>query len=184
MIILLTAILVAWLLWYYYNKIVGAGNRAQRAWADVLVYERQKIKVLDALEEQASSFKIYESNVLEKVVGLRSALGRLPEAASGEALKSTQMATRELVGGLNMAFEAYPELKAAGIVSGLMKEIVEQQANIAAAVTVFNRTVEEFNNCIQMFPSSMVNTVINKKQVITPFSDKEAAASFDYKPNF
>ncbi|WP_256580872.1 MULTISPECIES: hypothetical protein [unclassified Pseudomonas] len=41
-----------------------------------------------------------------------------------------------------------------------------------------------FNNCIQMFPSSMVSAVINKKQAITPFSDKEAAASFDYKPNF
>ncbi|AZD07395.1 lemA protein, putative [Pseudomonas chlororaphis] len=35
-----------------------------------------------------------------------------------------------------------------------------------------------FNNCIQMFPGSLVNTVINK-QAIKPFSDKEAAASFD-----
>ncbi|MDD2054783.1 LemA family protein [Pseudomonas putida] len=168
----------------YYNKIVRGHNRAQRAWSDVLVYERQKAKVLDALEVQASSFKEYESDVLQKVVALRSAIGRLPQDANGEALKDVESQTRGLIGGVNIAFEAYPDLKAAGIVNNLMREIVEQQENVGAAVTIFNGSVEAFNNLVQMFPGSLVNRWINKKAVITPFSDAVASAGFDYKPNF
>jgi len=35
-----------------------------------------------------------------------------------------------------------------------------------------------------MSPNFLVSAVINKKQAITPFSDKQAVASFDGRPNF
>lgn len=166
-----------------YNGIIGGGNRAQRAWADVLVYERQKTKVLDQLQKVLEDFKIYESSLLEKITGLRSAIKDLPASADGNALASVESASKELMGGLRIAFEAYPELKAAEPANNMMREIAEQQENVGAAITIYNRNVELFNNSIEMFPGSVVNGLFNKKSPITPFSDTEASKGFDYTPN-
>ena len=167
-----------------YNGIVGGHNRAQRAWADVLAYERQKARVLNDRQDQAAHFKDYEGRILESVTGLRSAIGGLPKEADGDALTAVEQGTKALMGGLKIAFEAYPDLKASEVVNNLMREIAEQQENVGAAIAIFNREVERFNNAIQMFPNSLVNSALNKKSPIASFTDREASAAFDYRPNF
>jgi len=166
-----------------YNGIIGGGNRAQRAWADVLVYERQKTKVLDQLQKVLEDFKVYESSLLEKITGLRSAIKDLPANADGNALASVESASKQLMGGLRIAFESYPELKASEPANNMMREIAEQQENVGAAITIYNRNVELFNNSIEMFPGSVINGLFNKKSPIIPFSDTEASKGFDYTPN-
>ena len=182
--ILVVAAVLAIVVVALYNSIIGGHNRAQRAWADVLTYERQKSRILDALQQEAGSYKEYEQKVLTDITRLRSAIGELPTQADGNALVKAQAATRELLGGLRVAFEAYPDLKASQVVNNLMREITEQQENVGAAVVIFNGEVERFNNTIQMFPGSLVNNLLNKKSPVTPFSDSEASRSFEYKPNF
>jgi len=184
-IILLAAIIIVPLIvMMHYNGIIGDHNRAQRAWADVLTYERQKSKVLDALQEQARLYREHEQTVLGDITRLRSAIAELPHQADGQALAAAEAATHSLLGGLRVAFEAYPELKASEVVNNLMREIAEQQENVGAAIVIFNSEVERFNNGIEMFPGSLINNNMNKKSPITPFTDFQAAAAFDYKPNF
>lgn len=69
-----------------YNGIVGNHNRVKRAWADVLTYERQKTKVLDALQEQAGLYRDHEQSVLAGITRLRSAIAELPVEADGKTL--------------------------------------------------------------------------------------------------
>lgn len=64
-----------------------------------------------------------------------------------------------------------------------MAEIADQQENVNGAVAIFNLNVELHNNGIEQFPGSLVNSLLNKRQPITPFNDKEAQAQFDYQPN-
>ncbi|WP_236247916.1 LemA family protein [Pseudomonas mosselii] len=166
-----------------YNGIVGNHNRVKRAWADVLTYERQKSKVLDALQEQAGLYRDHEQGVLAGITRLRSAIAELPVEADGKTLAKAEDATRSLLGGLRVAFEAYPELKASELMNNLMREIAEQQQNVGAAIVIFNGEVERFNNGIQMFPGSLVNSVMNKHAPVTAFTDIQAASAFDYTPN-
>jgi LemA protein len=166
-----------------YNGIIGGYNRVQRAWSDVLVYERQKTKVLDQLQTVLADFMVYEASLLEKITGLRSAINALPAGANGNALATVETASRELMGGLRIAFEAYPELRASEAANNMMREIAEQQENVGAAITIYNRNVELFNNSIEMFPGSVVNGLFNKKTRVTPFSDTEASQGFSYTPN-
>ncbi|WP_426236424.1 LemA family protein [Pseudomonas sp. TWP3-2] len=167
-----------------YNGIIGGYNRVQRAWSDVLVYERQKTKVLDQLQKVLADFMVFESSLLEKITGLRSAIHSLPAGADGNALATVETASRELMGGLRVTFEAYPDLKASEAANNMMREIAEQQENVGAAITIYNRNVELFNNSIEMFPGSVVNGLFNKKTPVIPFSDTEASQSFSYTPNF
>ncbi|MFS1291611.1 LemA family protein [Pseudomonas piscis] len=182
--LLVVAIVLCVIAYTHYNKIVGAHNKAQRAWSDVLVYERQRIKVLDMLEPQVAGFQAYESQLLERIVELRTAIAGLPSAADGDALKSVSQSAKALLGGLSLAFEAYPDLKSVELLSNLMREVAEQESNIGAAITLFNLNVEHFNNSIQLFPGSLINRLSLNKSLITPFSDSQAASGFEYKPNF
>ncbi|MFZ3282556.1 LemA family protein [Pseudomonas sp.] len=166
-----------------YNDIIGGHNAVQRAWSDVLVYERQKTKVLDQLQKVLADFMVFEASLLEKITGLRSAVHALPAGADGHALTKVETASRELMGGLRIAFEAYPDLKASEAANNMMREIAEQQENVSAAITIYNRNVELFNNTVEMFPGSVVNGLFNKKPRVTPFTDTEASQSFSYTPN-
>ena len=167
-----------------YNRIIAAHNRVQRAWSDVLTYERQAIRVLDMLEPKVAGFQEYESQLLTQIVELRTAISRLPSMADGAALTPVDQGAKALLGGLDVAFEAYPELKSAELMNGLLREVAEQQGNVGAAITLFNLNVENFNNSLQLFPGSLVNQITLKKSPVTPFSDSQASASFEYKPNF
>lgn len=167
-----------------YNAIIRDHNRVQRAWSDVLAYERQKGKILDAIEAQAGSFKEYEAKLLQNITGLRTAIDQLPREADGQKLSQVKAGTEKLMGGLRAVFEAYPELGATSVVNNLLKQIARQEEEVGAAVTIFNRAVEHFNSRIQQFPASLVNGALNKKTVIAPFSDSQASASFEFQPKF
>lgn len=168
---------------YLYNGIVQAKNAVERAWADVIAWERKKNKTFPKLEELAKHYTGFEETVMTKVAELRSALAKLSQSVDPAALAAVEQQTAALLKGINIAVEAYPDLKASGVLESVMRELSELQHNIAAAITIFNRNVESFNNSIQTFPGSLVNTIFNHEKKIKPFTDREAQAGFEYRPS-
>lgn len=182
--ILLLVIIGGIVVIFTYNNIIARANGAQRAWADVLTYERQKTRTLEGLTQQADSFKEHEIQLMMDLTSLREAVAQLPATPNGDALKPVESNSQNVFDRIKLAVEAYPELSSSSIVAGLMKEIAEQQANVGAAISVFNGEVERFNNSIQFFIGAQVNNMLLHHQRITPFSDGEASSSFEYRPNF
>ncbi|GKX59676.1 LemA family protein [Leminorella grimontii] len=167
-----------------YNGIVGRMNAVARAWADVVVQERQKNNTIPALEKIAAEYKDYEATIMKQVTELRASLKQLDTGAMDlNALSETRSKTTALLNGLYAVAENYPDLKASDLYRGLMAEIFEQQENIGAAIRIFNRNVEDFNNGIEMFPNSLVNGMFNKKRKLSTFSDSEAESGFEYRPD-
>ncbi|MCH1923512.1 LemA family protein [Shewanella sp. C32] len=168
-----------------HNAIIGRFNAVQRAWSDVIAQERQKNKILPALEEVAAKYASHEKQLLEKVTELRQSLTQLSaDTIDVKTLSQTESHMGALLKGLTLTVEAYPDLKASETYLKLMREITEQQDNIGAAIRIFNRNVEQFNNGIQIFPNSIVNSMFTHKHTLQVFDDSEAAAGFEYKPNF
>ncbi|CAI1935456.1 LemA family [Serratia fonticola] len=179
-IIVLAAIVIV----IIYNLIVSRMNAVVRAWADVVTQERQKNNVLPTLEKIASDYKDYEATILKQVTELRTSLKNLnTDTMNLGALSETSEKTISLLNGLYAVAENYPVLKASELYRDLMAEITEQQENISAAIRIFNRNVEEFNNSIEMFPNSLINSLFNKKSKLNTFSDSQAESDFEYKPN-
>lgn len=167
---------------YFYNKIISNKNSVIRSWSDVITYERQKNNVLPEIEVAVTDYKEYERDLQMKITKLRTALNQIKEnELNNKALQEVEDQTRTLTQGINVALENYPDLKAASLVQKLIKEIARQQENIAAAIAIFNKNVEEFNNCIQIFPGHIVNTYLNKQKMIEPFLDQKALDAFEYK---
>ena len=166
-----------------YNSIIGKYNAVDRAWASVLTQERQKNKIIPHVEQMVEQYRLHEASVLKEVTALRSAIANLGGGVDTAKLAQAEQYTESLLKGLQVAVEAYPELKASETYSQVMAEISEQQEQVGAAIRIFNGNVEDFNNAIQMFPNSLVNSLLCRKQPITSFSDSEAPAGFDYRPN-
>ena len=167
-----------------YNGIITRMNSVERAWSDVITQERQKNKIIPHLEKLVSEYKEFEQGLLTKITELRSALSRLSgDTIDSASLSQAESKTQDLLKGINIAVENYPDLKASEGFNNLMREISEQQENIGAAIRIFNKNVEDFNNGIQVFPNSLVNSLFNKKVKIEAFKDSEASAGFEYRPN-
>lgn len=168
-----------------FNGIISRANMVQRAWANIITQERQKNKIIPHLEELTGEYKSFEQSVLKQVTELRTAIMELDDSdMNTAALNKAQTKTKDLVSGIKVAVEDYPELKASDVYNNLMKEITEQQENIGAAIKIFNQNVELFNTGIEIFPNSLVNSLFNKKVKVKTFSDSEVSKEFEYNPNF
>jgi LemA protein len=167
-----------------YNSIIAGKNRVKRAWADVIAYEVQKQKVIPALERGMKEYKEFESDTFKKIAELRTATARLSsDSIDPQLLEKAQAATQSLFTGLRATFEAYPTLKASELYTKWMRSLEEMQQNITAAITIFNQSVESFNDSIQQFPGSLVNSLLNKEPTVNTFTDTAAQAELEYKPN-
>ena len=167
------------------NTIVRHHNASIRAWSDVASYERQKIKILDGLQTLVEQYSSFEQGTLEKVTELRRNILNLNiNSTDVSQLQRIESLNQELMRSLNVVVENYPELKANEIYLKMMNEIEEQNENVGAAITIFNRNVELFNNYIQVFPNNIINTLTLSKKAIRPFRDHAATQNFDYRPNF
>ena len=167
------------------NTIVRHHNASIRAWSDVASYERQKIKILDGLQTLVEQYSSFEQGTLEKVTELRRNILNLNiNSTDVSQLQRIESLNQELMRSLNVVVENYPELKANEIYLKMMNEIEEQNEKVRAAITIFNRNVELFNNYIQVFPNNIINTLTLSKKAIRPFRDQAATQNFDYRPNF
>lgn len=177
-------LLIVWVIMIR-NNIVRYFNATKRAWAEVANFERQKVKTLESLEQTLAQYTQFEKSTLEKVTELRQQILNLNlNSADVSQLQHIEKLNQDLMKSLNVVVENYPELKADQLYAKMMDDIQEQNENVGAAITIFNRNVEAFNNTIEIFPNNIVNTITLAKKAIRPFSDPVVNQNFDYKPNF
>src|SRR5690606_15512387 len=106
---------------YLYNRIVQFRNAVERAWADVITWERKKNKTLPKLEEMAAQYTGFEETVMTRVAELRSALARLSDSIDPDRLAEVERHTSSLLKGINIAIEAYPHPQASGGTQGCIR---------------------------------------------------------------
>lgn len=169
-----------------HNSIIQRFNRVKQAWEDVLVSERQKLKILPQLQELLKGHKSFEQSILNDVTKLRTAIDSLTQSrqfATAE-LAGVHEASKQLTTGLRATFEAYPDLKSSQLYSQVMSEISEQEDNVGAAIRIYNSNVQAHNTAIQIFPNSLINSIFTRKKAIDGFTDSAASASIEYTPKF
>ena len=185
MIIGVAVVLVVGYVIVTYNSIIGAKNRVKRSWSDVLVNVQKKLKIIPELEKQVSKYESFERETLQSLVKLRSQANSVNSSTAPEVVERIEREFSQAMDSLKVSVEAYPDLKTSQTYQSLMREIVEQQSDISAGITIYNRNVESFNNSLQQFPSSMVNNFLNKEAPLNSFTTEEGVQeSVGFKPNF
>lgn len=168
-----------------HNNILRMSQTVIRSWADVITYERQKIKILESLEPILTNIISHESKVYGNITSMRSSINSLNNnKLDADEIEKIEDSSQEVFKQLYAVQENYPDLKSNMLFMNQMNEIVKQNENVGAALSNFNRNSDIFNSLIVTFPNNIVNKYMTKKDLIKTFVDVDAESSFDYQPNF
>jgi len=144
-----------------YNRLVQLRNRYQNAFSQIEVQLKRRYDLIPNLVETAKAYLTHERETLEAVTAARNqALAGLQAAARdpGNADAIRQLASAEgalggALGRLNVAVEAYPELKANQNILQVQEELTTTENKVAFSRQAFNDSVMEYNTYRQSFPS-------------------------------
>ncbi len=152
-IILAVAILIAIWLISLYNRLVKLRNNRENSFADIDVQLRQRHDLIPQLVEAVKGYMKHEREVLTEVTNARA--NAIKASTIDEKIAAENQLTAAL-GGLKVAVEAYPDLKANQNFLNLQEEISDVENKLAAARRYFNSATKELNNGVETFPSNIV----------------------------
>lgn len=156
-----------------YNKLVKLRNNRENAFADIDVQLKQRHDLVPQLVSSVKGYMDHESKVLMRVTEARAAAmgaGTISEKIGAENMLSSAL------GGLKVAVEAYPDLKANTNFLQLQEEISDIENKLAAARRFFNSATKELNNAVQTFPSNLIAGMFSfQKEAMFEISDSDRA---------
>ena len=141
------------LLIYYWNKVIGLGNRIKNSWAQIDVQLKKRIDLVPNLIETVKGYAKHEKEIFENVTKARSAM------LGAKTVEDKAKADNMLTGALKTLFavaENYPNLKANENFKLLQEQLEGIENKIAYARQFYNDSVLEYNNTIQMFPGRVI----------------------------
>ncbi|MCL4219174.1 MAG: LemA family protein [Candidatus Hydrogenedentes bacterium] len=148
----LILVVALWLM-AVYNGLVRLRNEVENAWSQIDVQLKRRHDLIPNLLETVKGYMKHERETLENITLARSqAMG-----AKGvhEQAQAENMLTQAL-GGLRVAVEAYPDLKASQNFMQLQEELTSTENKISFARQYYNDGVMRYNTSLQSFPNNMV----------------------------
>jgi LemA protein len=159
------AVVVVIVLWIIalYNGLVRLNNRTKEGWSDIDVQLKRRHDLIPNLVNSVKGYMEHEKSLLEKVTELRSQAVSAQEGGNTAELSAIENQLGGMLGKLQIAVEAYPDLKANTNVAQLMDELSDTENKIQAARRFYNGMVRDFNTKIETFPNSMFVGMLNFK---------------------
>ncbi|MDT8309559.1 MAG: LemA family protein [Bacteroidales bacterium] len=161
--LILLAILLVIVLWLVgaYNGLVRLKNRVKNMWSQIDVQLKRRHDLIPNLIETVKGYMTHEREVLENITSYRAQA--MDAKTVGEKAQAEGMLGQAL-GKLQVAVEAYPDLKANQNFLSLQEELASTENRIAFSRQAYNDSVMSFNNKIEMFPSNIVAKMFSFNQ--------------------
>jgi LemA protein len=148
-----------------YNSLVGKKNQVQNVFASIDALLKKRYDLIPNLVSTVQSYMNHERNTLTEITQIRA------KAVSGnisddEKVELDNKITKAL-GGIMVAVENYPDLKANQNFLQLQRSLTEIEEQISAARRAYNAAVTDYNNAIEMVPTNFLASLMNyqRKQV-------------------
>jgi LemA protein len=169
--IIVAVIVVLLLLWVVlaYNGLVRARNAFKNAFAQIDVQLQRRFDLIPNLVETARAYMAHERQTLEAVTNARAAAMAGLSAAQqnpGDPVAMKKLADSQgqlagALGRLNVAVEAYPDLKANQNMMQLSEELTSTENRVSFARQAYNDSVMNYNNRRESFPGSVIAGTFN-----------------------
>lgn len=162
---ILLGIVVLAVLWIVavYNALIRLKNRTKEGWSDIDVQLKRRHDLIPNLVESVKGYMTHERGLLENITKYRSQAMDEQKNGNSAALAKTEGMLGNMLGQLQIAVEAYPDLKANQNVSQLMDELSDTENKIQAARRFYNSQVRDFNTKIETFPNSLIAGMLHFK---------------------
>lgn len=157
-----------------YNGLVNKRNKVANSWSQIDVQLKRRFDLIPNLLETVKGYAAHEKQTFEAVVQARNNF--MSAGSHEDAMK----ANNELSQGLSRLLaitEAYPELKANENFQELQRELSRTEDKITYARQFYNDVTMNYNNAVQMFPTSIFANRFNFiEEPFFTIDEKETAA--------
>jgi LemA protein len=142
-----------------YNRLVNLKNHCENSFAQIQVQLQRRSDLIPNLVECVKGYMTHERETLERVItarnealGLRQAATKPEDPTAVQTWLGAEGTLGRALGGLWVAMENYPELKANRSVADLTEQLTTTENRVAYARQAHNDWVTEFNSYRQTFP--------------------------------
>ncbi len=123
----------------------------------------RRYKVFESLINVVRKYMDYEKSTLKEVVALRNQA----QSAKSQGNEADRMVAENkisgILGGLNIVFEQYPDLKASQNALQLQEEIVSTENKLAYAKRAYNDSIERYNATKKSLFQSIIVALFSSK---------------------
>ncbi|HQS66275.1 MAG TPA: LemA family protein [Sulfuricurvum sp.] len=137
-----------------YNSLISKKNQVDNIFGGVDAVLKKRFDLIPNLVASVSQYMEHEKTTLETITELRASAMK-PGITDDQKIALDAKLTSAL-GAINIAMEAYPDLKANENVMHLQRSLNEAEEQISAARRAYNQAVTDLNNAIEMFPTNLM----------------------------
>jgi LemA protein len=144
-----------------YNRVINLRNTMTESWRNVDTELQRRYDLIPNLVETVKGYATHEREVFEEVARARAAAVASKGSPNSQATDENVLV--RALGKLFAVVEGYPELKASQNFLHLQDELVNTEDRIQAARRFYNGNVRTYNNVVQMFPSSIIASMMGSQ---------------------
>lgn len=145
-----------------YNRLVNKKNQVENVFGGIDALLKKRYDLIPNLVAAVQTYMKHEQSVLTEITELRA------RAISGNISPDEKVDLNNkisrVLGGIQVAVENYPDLKANQNFLQLQKAMNEVEEQLSAARRAFNAVVTDYNNAVEMFPSSIFAAMMKLKR--------------------
>lgn len=133
-----------------YNTLVGMDESVNGAWGNVQTAYQRRADLIPNLVATVKASAEFEKDLLEKVTQYRAGI------RSAETPAEMDFYGKEINSAINLAFEAYPEIKSTEGYRDLQVSLEGTENRIKVERDLYNGVVKTYNTKVRRFPSNII----------------------------
>jgi LemA protein len=154
LIALIVAVVLGAFVLTMYNTLVAKKNQVTNVFASIDALLKKRYDLIPNLVATVKTYMSHEQGTLTKITELRA------KAVSGLTSDDEKVdldnRISKMLGGIMVAVENYPQLKANENFMQLQRSLNEVEEQISAARRAYNAAVTDYNNAVEMFPTNLM----------------------------
>lgn len=136
-----------------YNSLVAKRNQVKNALASIDTMLKKRWDLIPNLVSVVKAYMVHERETLTEITALRS---QAFSAGSDNEKLNLNNRLNKALGGIMVAVENYPDLKANQNFLQLQAALNEVEEQLAASRRAYNASINDLNNAVEMFPINIV----------------------------
>ncbi|MDD4957315.1 MAG: LemA family protein [Candidatus Omnitrophica bacterium] len=150
---------------FMYNSLVARKNQVDNVFGSIDALLKKRYDLIPNLVATVQAYMQHEKGTLEEVTALRTRA--LASGLSNDEKIDLDNKMSKVLGGIMVAVENYPQLKASQNFLELQKAMNEVEEQVSAARRAYNAAVTDYNNGVEMFPTNILAGMMGfrRKQV-------------------
>ena len=146
---------------FLYNSLIAKKNQVTNVFGTIDALLKKRYDLLPKLISTVKAYMEHEKSLLTEITEMRA------KAVSGRLSDDEQVELdnklSKMLGGIMVAVENYPDLKANQNFLQLQRAMNEIEEQISAARRAYNAAVTAYNNAVEMFPTNVAASMMRYK---------------------